>query len=255
MFRSPLRPRCRLRGLLAAWLAVAAPALQAEEAVVAVAANFTGPAREIAAAFEAATAHAATLSFGSTGQLYTQIDQGAPFDVYLAADRARPRRAVEAGLAVADSLFTYAAGRLVLVSRDDKLVQGARTLARGGFNRIAIANPATAPYGAAAVEVMQALGVHDTLAPRIVRGTNVAQAYQFVATGNAELGFVALSQVAGQDAGSRWIVPQTMHAPIAQAAVLLKRGAGNPAARAFLAFLKRPRARAVTAKYGYGPAG
>lgn len=253
----PARPTSGLQTILvvAACIALTAPVAQAGTASVAVAANFTEAAREIGARFARDTRHRAVFSFGSTGQLYTQISQGAPFDVYLAADRARPARAVDNGYAVPGSRFTYATGRLVLFSTDPDLVEGERTLGEAHFTRIAIANPATAPYGAAAVEVLNRLGVYDRLADRLVRGNNVAQAYQFVETGNAELGFVALSQTAGGDGGSRWLVPERLHAPIAQDAVLLKRGADNPAARDFLEFLKGPRARAVNNAYGYGPGG
>ncbi len=236
--------------LLAAVI-TAVPA-RAGEARIAVAANFTAAAKEIGALFHKTTGHDAVFSFGSTGQLYTQITQGAPFDVFLAADQARPKKAAAGGLAVADSRFTYATGRIVLFSMDKNLVTGEATLKDGKFGKIAIANPRTAPYGAAAVETMKALGVYDTLKDRIVEGTNIAQTYQFVRTGNAEVGFVALSQVAGHKQGSRWVVPAKLYKTIAQDAVLLKRGAGNAAARAFLAFLKGREARAVEEKYGYG---
>ncbi len=226
--------------------------LQAGETNVAVAANFTEAAREIGALFEKRTGHKAIFSFGSTGQLYTQITQGAPFEVFLAADQKRPEKAVNEGLAVADSRFTYATGRIVLFSGDEELVKGEQTLRNGDFTKIAIANPVTAPYGAAAVEAMKALGVYDELSAKIVRGNNIAQTYQFVATGNAELGFVALSQLAGKEGGSRWIVPARLYPIIAQDAVLLKQGAGNEAARAFFGFLKSPEARAVKKKFGYG---
>ena len=251
-----LRRLARLVG--AALLALALPAFaalapaEAGEASVAVAANFTEAAKEIGKLFEAETGHRAVFSFGSTGQLYTQISQGAPFEVFLAADATRPAKALAEGLAVAGSGFTYATGRIVLYSRDAGLVQGPETLETAGFAKLAIANPATAPYGAAAVETLRALGLYDALAPRLVRGQNIVQTYQFVETGNAELGFVALSQLAGHDGGSRWLVPAALYAPIAQDAVLLERGAGNAAARAFLAFLKGPAAGAVKRKYGYG---
>lgn len=224
----------------------------AAEVKVAVAANFTAAAKEIGALFARSTGDKAVFSFGSTGQLFTQIAQGAPFDVFLAADEARPKKAVDEGLAVPGSRFTYATGRIVLFSMDKNRVKGAETLKDGRFAKIAICNPVTAPYGAASVEAMKSLGVYDTLRPKLVQGENIAQAYQFVATGNADLGFVALSQVAGRKGGSRWIVPQTLYKPIAQDAVLLKRGAGNKAARAFIAFLKGPEARKVEEKYGYG---
>lgn len=244
-------------GRLAAFVAAAfvATAAHAADVKVAVAANFTEAAKEIGTLFEAATGHRAVFSFGSTGQLYTQITQDAPFEVFLAADQARPEKAVEEGLAVPGSRFTYATGRLVLYSRDAGRVTGEETLKNGDFTRIAIANPVTAPYGAAAVEAMRNLAVHDALAGKIVQGTNIAQTHQFVDTGNAEVGFVALSQVAGRDGGSRWMVPETLHATIAQDAVLLKKGAGNEAARAFVAFLRGPEANGVKEKFGYGTGG
>ncbi len=247
-----------LRRLLGALILLAAAPLfawgaaQAGEVTVAVAANFTDAAKDMAALFEKATGNKAVFSFGSTGQLYTQITQGAPFDVFLAADQARPEKAIAGGLAVPGSRFTYATGRIVLFSRDKALVKGPETLKSGGFAKIAIANPVTAPYGAAAVEAMKALGVYETLKPKIVQGGNIAQTYQFVETGNAELGFVALSQVVRNSEGSRWIVPQNLYKAIAQDAVLLKNGAGNAAATAFIAFLKGPEARKVKETYGYG---
>ncbi|MEQ9332198.1 molybdate ABC transporter substrate-binding protein [Thalassobaculum sp.] len=248
-----LRRRTCVAAIALAALAGLAPlAARAGEVHVAVAANFTEAAKEIVGRFEAASGHRAILSFGSTGQLYAQISHAAPFEVFLAADPVRPRMAVEAGLAVPGSQVTYATGRIVLFSPDRALVTGEATLRDGRFARLAIANPATAPYGAAAVEVLQALGVHETLRERLVQGNNIAQAYQFVATGNAELGFVALSQVVGHDRGSRWIVPFELYRPIAQDAVLLRPGAGNTAAVAFMAFLQGPEARAVNRKYGYG---
>jgi len=227
-------------------------AAQAGEARVAVAANFTDAAREIGHLFEQETGHTATFSFGSTGTLYTQISQDAPFDVFLAADQKRPERAEAEGYAVPGSRFTYATGRIVLYSMDPDLVTGAETLKAGRFGKIAIANPATAPYGTAAVEAMKKLGVYDALESRIVQGNNIAQTYQFVETSNAELGFVALSQVAQHDTGSRWLVPDNLYTAIAQDAVLLKRGADNEAAKAFVAFLKGPEALKIKTKYGYG---
>jgi molybdate transport system substrate-binding protein len=218
---------------------------------VAVAANFTDAAKEIGALFEKATGHRAVFSFGSTGQLYTHITKDAPFEVFLAADQTRPKKAVDDGLAVKGSRFTYAAGRIVLYSRAKGVVKGQATLAEGKFAKIAIANPVTAPYGAAAVEAMRALRVYDALKPKIVQGNNIAQTYQFVSTGNAEVGFIALSQVARRDEGSRWIVPANLYPVIAQDAVLLKKGADNEAAKAFIAFLQGPEAHAVKEKYGY----
>jgi molybdate transport system substrate-binding protein len=245
--------RCSARVVLAASLVLGGVhAARAGQATIAVAANFTAAAKEIGALFEKANGHRAVFSFGATGQLYTQIAQGAPFDAYLAADRARPEKAISEGYAVPGSGFTYAIGRLVLYSRDPLSVRGAPTLRKAAFDRIAIANPVTAPYGASAVEVMKTLGVHETLAAKIVQGNNIAQTYQFVETGNAEVGFVSLSQVVGHRLGSRWIVPERLYSPIAQDAVLLRRGADNPAARAFLAFLRSPQAAAVKQRFGYG---
>jgi molybdate transport system substrate-binding protein len=226
--------------------------VRAADASVAVAANFTDAAKEIGAAFQKATGHKAVFSFGSTGQLFTQITQEAPFEVFLAADRQRPEKAAAEGLAVPGTSFTYATGRIVLFSKDRGLVAGEQTLRDGRFTRLAIANPATAPYGAAAIEAMKALGVYETLSAKLVQGNNISQAYQFVETGNAELGFVAMSQIAGSDEGSRWIVPASLYTIISQDAVLLKKGADNEAARAFVAFLKGHEARAIKEKYGYG---
>jgi molybdate transport system substrate-binding protein len=237
-------------GMIAACLI--AGSAHAGEVKVAVAANFTQAAKEIGGAFEEATGHKAIFSFGSTGQLYTQITQEAPFEVFLAADRAHPKKAADEGLAVAESLFTYATGRIVLFSKDKDLVTDGETLKDANFTRIAIANPATAPYGAAAVETMKKLGVYEALEPKIVQGNNIAQTYQFVETGNAELGFVALAQVVTHDEGSRWIVPEDVYSTIAQDAVLLKMGEDNEAPLAFLEFLRSDAAKAVKEKYGYG---
>jgi molybdate transport system substrate-binding protein len=172
--------------------------------------------------------------------------------VLLAGDDEIPTRLEREGLAVPGSRFTYAVGRLVLFSRTPNLVdrQGA-VLRRGGFRKIAIADPAAAPYGQAAVEAMQKLGLYDQLKPKLVRGASITQAYQFVATGAAELGFVAQSQVAGEPGGSRWVVPAGLHGPIDQQAILLGPGRDAPAAQAFLAFLKGPQARGIIERYGY----
>jgi molybdate transport system substrate-binding protein len=223
----------------------------AETVNVAVAANFTDAATEIAAAFAQSTDHEAKLSFGATGQFYTQITQGAPFEVFLAADDERPTLAVQEGYGVEGTVFTYAIGQLVLYSAEAGKVTGPETLKGGDFQKLAIANPETAPYGAAAVETMKALEVYDSLAPKIVQGQNIGQAYQFVDTGNAEVGFVALGQVSQTDAGSRWIVPQDLYEPIKQDAVLLKNGQNNSAAVAFLEFLKGDDASSIIEKYGY----
>jgi molybdate transport system substrate-binding protein len=233
-------------------LAMSAAPARAEEVRVAVAANFASAVEEIGKRFEASTGHKAVFIYGSTGQLYTQISQGAPFDVFLAADQERPAKAVAEGLGVPGSRFTYATGKIVLFSTDSGLVEGPETLRAGRFKRIAIANPVTAPYGAAAVQAMKALGVYEAVSAKIVQGTSIAQTYQFVSTRNAELGFVALSQLTGKDEGSRWVVPENLYDPIAQDAVLLERGANSAAARAFLEFLAGPQARAIEERYGYG---
>ena len=236
--------------LLAAAFA-AAPA-QAADVQVAVAANFTEPAKEIAAAFKARTGRSVTLVFGSSGQFYAQITQGAPFEVFLSADVERPRKAEQEGLAVPGTRFTYAVGRLVLYSRDPGLVDPAGAiLARGRFEKLAIADPAAAPYGVAAIQTLRTLRLYDRLKPKIVQGASIAQAYQYVATNAAELGFVALSQVAGEHGGSRWLVPAGDHAPIDQQAVLLYAGDRDPTARAFLAFLRSATAVAIIRRYGY----
>lgn len=232
-------------------LAPGAPALAAD-VQVAVAANFTRPAKEIAAAFEARTHDHVALSFGSSGQFYAQIAHGAPFEVFLSADADRPARAEKEGFAVAGTRFTYAIGRLVLFSRTPGLVDGAGVLESGRFRKLAIADPATAPYGVAAVQTMTKLGVYAGLKPKLVQGTSINQAYQFTETGAAELGFVALSQVINEAGGSRWLVPETDHAPIEQQAVLLKPGRDDAAAKAFLAFLEGAGARKVIQTFGYG---
>jgi len=226
---------------------------QAGETLVAVAANFTAAAKEIGTAFTAKTGDTVKFSFGSTGKLYTQISQGAPFEAFLAADAKRPAKAEKEGYAVSGSGFTYAVGKLVLWSKTPGLVdaQGA-VLKSGKFNKVSIANPTAAPYGAAAVAAMKGLGVYDALKPKIVEGNNISQAHQFVATGAAEIGFVAGSQVALTKEGSRWMVPDSLYTPIYQDAVLLTKGAKNPVATAFLDYLRGPEAAKVLAKYGYG---
>jgi molybdate transport system substrate-binding protein len=231
---------------------VGAASARAGDVNIAVAANFTVPAQEIAKAFEAATGDHAVLSFGASGQFYAQITHGAPFEVFLSADADRPAKAEADGLAVPGTRFTYAVGRLVLWSPTPGLVDDrGRVLATGDFKHIAIADPGAAPYGAAAVQTLKTLGLYDRLAPRLVTGASITQALQFVQTGNAELGFVALSQVVDTTGGSRWLVPEADHAPIIQQAVLLKTGAGHKAARAFMAFLKSPRAVSIIRRYGY----
>ena len=243
----PARSIAAIAGLLL----LASTAARAAQTNVAVAANFAEAAKEIAAAFGQKTGHEAVLSFGSSGQFYTQITQGAPFQVFLSADQTRPRKLVADGIAVADSRFTYAIGELVLWSRSPGFVTGEETLRAASFAKLSICNPAAAPYGEAAVETMKSLKLYETLEPKLVEGATITQAYQFIETGNAELGFVALSQLAGHDTGSRWVVPQDLYDPIRQDAVLLKSGAENEAASAFVGFLRGPEARAIIEKYGY----
>lgn len=238
--------------LIAALVFAIAGDAPARETRVAVAANFTAAAQEIGRVFHEQTGHSAAFSFGPTGVLYAQITQGAPFEVFLAADGARPARAIDEGFAVANSRFTYAIGRLVLFSRDEGLVTGPETLREGQFAKIAIANPATAPYGAAAVALLKRLDVYGALQPKFVQGNSIAQTYQFVMSGSVEAGLVALSQVVHETRGSRWVVPAEMHPILAQDAVLLERGAENEAAHAFLAFLQEPDARRIIQRFGYG---
>lgn len=243
--------KATLYALAAIVLGPLASHARAAETNVAVAANFTAAAKEIAAAYQAKTGNQALLSFGSSGALVTQIKQGAPFQVFLSADDTRPEALVASKLGVPGSVFTYAVGRLVLWSRQPGLVQGEATLRGAAFDKLSICNPVAAPYGAAAAEVMKSLKLYSALQPKFVVGANITQAYEFVSSGNAALGFVALSQVIGDKAGSRWLVPQALYTPIRQDAVLLATGADNPAATGFLQFLKSPAATAIIARYGY----
>lgn len=229
---------------------------QAGEVLVAVAANFSAPMREIAAAFERDTGHKAVLSFGATGAFYTQIRNGAPFEVLLAADDRTPAKLAAEGLALAPTRFSYATGRLVLWSAQPGLVDANGAVLRGsGIERLAIADPKLAPYGQAAIDVLAKLGLLAALQPRLVQGKSIAQAHQFVASGGAPLGFVALSQVQ-QDGvirqGSAWVVPADLHAPLRQDAILLLPGKDKAAASALLAYLRSDSARRIAAGYGYG---
>ena len=239
-----------MRGLFLFLILLMAPWAQAEPLRVAVAANFTAPARELAALFKESTGHEVQLSFGSSGQFYAQITQAAPFDVFLSADAERPQRLVKDGLALADRRFTYAIGRLVLWSRDQRANSGEAAL-RQPFEKLAIANPAAAPYGGAALDVLRNLGLLDQLRARLVQGTSIAQAFQFVESGNAELGFIALSQLEGRRDGGRWLVPSSLHTSLQQDAVLLTRARDNKVATQFLNFLKSAEARALIARFGY----
>lgn len=227
----------------------------AEDVTVAVASNFTDPARDIARLFDNATGHQARLSFASTGMLFSQIGNGAPFDVFLAADNERPMKAETDDLAVPGTRFTYARGRLVLWSVTPAAFEdGEAFLKAMAFGRAAIANPRTAPYGLAARQVMEHLGVWETAERALVRGDNISQTFQFVATANVDVGFVAYSQVKAWkgERGTVWEIPEDYYTAINQQAVLLKRGRDNPAARAFLDFLKSAGAQRVIAAYGYG---
>ena len=246
----------RLHRLLALTAALAFTTLARADVVqVAVAANFTAPARALAEVFARTTGHEARLSFGATGAFYTQIKNGAPFDVLLAADDERPARLEKEGDTVAGSRFTYATGQLVLWSAKPGFVDDQGAVLKGGhFGKIAIANPKNAPYGAAAVEAMEKLGLAATLQPKLVTGESIGQTFNFIATGNAELGFVALAQVleGGKlKSGSMWVVPAQYHAPIIQDAVILKRAANNPAAKAWMELLKTPQSKALIRSYGY----
>ncbi|UCV05059.1 molybdate ABC transporter substrate-binding protein [Dechloromonas denitrificans] len=241
-------------GILILSLLASAGAL-ADEVQVAVAANFTGPMQVISALFERDTGHKATLSFGATGKFYAQIKNGAPFEILLAADDETPARLIKEGNAVDGSAFTYAIGTLVLWSATPQLIDGkGEILKKGGFKHLAIANPKTAPYGAAAVQAMGKLGVLDNLKPLFVQGENISQTHQFVSTGAAELGFVAYSQVINNDkiaAGSGWIVPANLYDPIRQDAVILAKGKDKAAAIALMSYLKSEAARKVIKSFGY----
>lgn len=229
---------------------------QSATVLVAVASNFTKPMTEIGEAFKQATGHEANLSFGSSGKFVAQIDNDAPFEVFLSADEKNPKKLEESGKGVASSRFTYAIGKLVLWSAQPGYVDAqGQILSKGGFKHIALADPKLSPYGLAAEESMKNFGVLEQLKPLFVLGDNISQTQQFISSGNAELGFIALSQVIGKEGkiteGSGWIVPDTLHDPIRQDAILLKKGEPNPAAPALLAFLKSPEAKAIIEKFGY----
>jgi len=223
----------------------------ADEIRVAVASNFRFAIEELAPRFEQATGHEVTLIFGSTGKHFAQIENGAPFDVFLAADELRARMLEEDGLVVAGSRFVYAIGKLALWTADAEDVVDGDRLSAGNFRFLAIANPTLAPYGRAARQALVKLGIWEALHPRIVQGENVAQAYQFVVTGNAELGLIALAQIripGGGTSGSHWEIPRTHYDPIRQQAVLLT---DTPATREFSKFLRSEAALAVIRSYGY----
>jgi molybdate transport system substrate-binding protein len=228
---------------------------QAAEVHIAVASNFTAPMNQIVAEFEKETGHKVVLSFGASGKFYAQIKNGAPFQILLSADDEKPIQLVKDGLAVADSRFTYAIGTLVLWSAKPGFVDAkGEVLSKGHFNKIAIANPKLAPYGTAAIELLTKKGLLAANTLKFIQGENISQTFQFVSTGNAELGFIALSQVMNDGAitsGSAWIVPGSMHSPIRQDAVLLAIGKDNAAAKALLTYLKSERVKKNIRLYGY----
>ena len=243
------------RAVILSVLLLVGQSIWAATVLVAVAANFSKPMTEIAAEFKKATGHTAKLSFGSTGKFVSQIENGGPFEVLLSADEKSPQKLEQSGLTVPDSQFTYALGKLVLWSAKPGYVDNqGKILTTGGFKHLALADPKLAPYGLAAMEVLKKMGLMEKLQPLFVQGENIAQTYQFISTANAELGFVALSQVIenGKIAtGSGWIIPGDYYAPIRQGAVLMKKGAENPAAPALLDYLKSAPALAIIEKYGY----
>lgn len=239
---------------------ISASEARAESVLVAVASNFSTTAAELVREFQSVSEHELQISSASTGKLFAQISNGAPFDVLLAADAVRPERLASNGLGVPDSRFTYAIGRLVLWSRDPKLGDSTcrQRLENLGADRLAIANPNTAPYGAAARQMLKQLGLWDRVRPRLVMGENITQTLQFVATGNASLGFVALSQIGNKnlsEASCSWVIEPTMHDAIEQQAILLNRATHNAGAREFLQFLRSESGRAIIARNGYLLAG
>lgn len=248
---SRFAPVC-LTSLLAVF---AIGAAQADEVQVAVAANFTAPIQAIAADFEKDTGHKLVAAYGATGQFYTQIKNGAPFEVFLSADDTTPEKLEREGDTVKGSRFTYAVGTLALWSAKDGYVDSkGEVLKKNEYQHLSIANPKTAPYGLAATQVLEKLKLTEATKAKIVEGQNITQAYQFVSTGNAELGFVALSQIYKEGkvtSGSAWIVPASLHDPIKQDAVILSKGKDNAAAKALVEYLKGPKAAAVIKSYGY----
>jgi len=250
-----MRGRWACMGMIAWVCWFTGPVAWAAEVSVAVAANFAAPMKRLAVAFEHASGHRTVVSVGATGALYAQAVHGAPFEVFLGADQATAQRLQSQGLAVQGSAYTYAIGRLVLWSAQPDLVdpQG-EVLRTARFQRLALANPKLAPYGAAAYEVLHRKGLLEAWRHRLVQGDNIAQAHQFTASKNAALGFLALSQVVVDGRlthGSAWVVPSDLHSPLKQDMVLLKRGANAPAAYAFMEFMRSPAARAIIRAHGY----
>ena len=247
--------RLALKSLAGVVAALAMNTAFADEVQVAVAANFTAPIQAIAKDFEKDTGHKLVAAFGATGQIYTQIKNGAPFEVFLSADDSTPAKLEQEGDTVKGSRFTYAIGTLALWSEKEGYVDGNGDVLKGNtFEHLSIANPKTAPYGLAATQVLAKLGLTDATKAKLVEGQSISQAYQFVSTGNAELGFVALSQIYKDGKvsnGSAWIVPAQMHDPIKQDAVILNKGKDNVAAKALVEYLKGPKAAAVIKSFGY----
>lgn len=248
-------PMSKKISLLVLLLALGNPTLRAEELTIAVASNFTGAMDALISRFETSSGHEVKVSYGSSGRLYAQIINGAPFELFFSADQAKPQRLEQAGHVVPDSRFTYATGALVLWSATPgiTLTQG-ESLQTQAISRLAIANPRLAPYGFAAMQVLQALDLEDVYGDRLVMGENINQAFQFVNTGNAQAGFVALAQVSENgiiQRGSGWIIPDNLYAPIRQDVVLLKKGAGNQAALEFLEFLGSDEAKSIISRFGY----
>lgn len=252
----PIYPqRLALKSLAGLVAALAINTAFADEVQVAVAANFTAPIQAIAKDFEKDTGHKLVAAFGATGQIYTQIKNGAPYEVFLSADDSTPAKLEQEGDTVKGSRFTYATGTLALWSAKEGYVDGNGDVLKGDtFEHLSIANPKTAPYGLAATQVLAKLGLTDATKAKLVEGQSISQAYQFVSTGNAELGFVALSQIYKDGKvsnGSAWIVPAQLHDPIKQDAVILNKGKDNVAAKALVEYLKGPKAAAVIKSFGY----
>ncbi len=253
---TPTRILSAVKLLVLSMAAILFPLSQvgAGELTAAVAANFVPPFREIALEFEQTTGHHVQVAAGSSGNFYSQIKNGAPFDVFFSADNERPKLLEDEGLGVKDTRFTYAIGRLVLWSPNADLVKGEETLRSKHVRRLAIANPKTAPYGVAAMQTMQKLKLWENLQPHIVMGESLGQTIGFIESGNAELGFLALSQVMDpkiKGKGSRWDVPSHLHEPIRQDVILLTKGKDNQAAKAFMEFIGGPQAKTIIERYGY----
>jgi molybdate transport system substrate-binding protein len=249
-----MRPVWFVHLIAALYVSAQATPAWADDVRVAVATNFAGAMDALVAAFEAQSEHTILVSAGSTGGHYAQIKNGAPFEAFFAADAERPEMLEREGIAVAGSRFRYAIGRLALWSAQaDYVDTDGGVLTTGTYRHLAIANPNLAPYGSAARDVLRARGLWADVQTRLVQGQDIGQTYSFVATGNAELGFIALAQIerpGGRPAGSYWLVPESLHEPIEQFAVLLR---DTPGAHAFVEFVKTEEARTIIRNYGYGP--